>query len=550
MIGSAGNAIGKSQKRVHDIYRFPSPMGGIDIRRSVGSQDMEHCVYTFNLCPFEYGLRVRQGYREWQVEVTAGFNAGIHTLIPYAAASDLGAGDKLFAINNEGIWDVTIVDSAPIQMVVFPDQDIDAGYGTFTHYVNQAEEDVLFYADNINGLYEYISLTNSWINTGILSNLDESSVKFVMSHKNNVWFAVKGSTVGYYLPILASSGEVTPQFFGDKFKHGGELDGLFSWTVDGGSGVDDILVAVGHAGDVVVYTGSGPDESDWGMKGSYYIGVIPNTPRFGTEQGGELYLLSAFGLISLDDLLKGVDTSVFQTATQGSSISFKIAGIIRESMKEKRDLRGWDVQKIPSEGGLLLSVPTILGEAPIQFYFNLGTQGWSMWRDVPMTAFTEFQDTVYFGDLNGRILRMDVPVDNFLLDPIEGENNGVDINFSILTAFTSMGADGIYKGVKLIRPEFLSSREPSHTSQARYDFDLGEGFAFPSLAPNIGQLALWNAGDWDDAVWGTTSTSSYPTVSGAWGTGRYVAIATKGSCRASTRLVGWDIIYTVGGPLL
>jgi hypothetical protein len=551
MIGSAKGSLGRPQKRTHETVRYPAPIGGIDIRQAVGSQDLDHCVYTYNLCPFEYGLRVREGYREWQIGVDAGASAGIHTLIPYDAANELGAGDKLFAINNEGIWDVTVVDQAPIQMVVFPNQDPDAGYGTFTHYVNQAEDDVLFYADNINGLYEYDSLTDSWRNTGIISgDITEADVKFVMSYKKSVWFAVRNSTVGYYLPIFSNSGQVTAQHFGDKFKHGGTLEGLFSWTVDGGDGVDDILVAVGHGGDVVVFTGDGPEADNWGMRGIYYIGVIPNTPRFGTEQGGILYLLSAYGLTSVDDLLRGVDTSVLQADIRGTSIAYKIAGLIRESMKLKRALRGWDVALIPSEGGILVSVPTLEGEAPIQYYYNLGTQGWGIWRDVPMQSFTEFQDTVYFGTADGRVMRMDVPVDNVLLTPVEGEQNGNDINFSILTAYSGLKTDGVYKRVKLIRPDFLSSLPPAHSSQARYDYELGEGLNFQLQPPIQHGLAEWDVGSWDNVVWGSNRGQTFPSIGGGWGYGRYIAVATKGTCRTTTRLVGWDVIFDIGGPLI
>jgi hypothetical protein len=550
MIGSPRGTSAKPQKQSSQVTRFPAPDGGMDIRKALGSSDLNTCVYTYNLCPFEYGLRVREGYREWQVGVNAGVSAGIHTLIPFDSVAEDGVGDKLFAITNEGIWDVTLYDSTPIQMVVFLDQTSDAGYGTYTHYVDQAESDVLFYADNLNGLYSYDAVGEVWTNTGILDNLDETTVKFVMSHKDNVWFAVRGSTVGYYLPILAKKGDVTAQYFGDKFDHGGTLEGLFSWTVDGGAGVDDQLVAVSHAGDVIVYQGSGPDEADWGMKGIYYIGEVPNTPRFGSEHGGELHLLSAYGLVSMNDLLQGVDTSVLRSGIDRSGIASKIAGLIREEMKAKISLRGWDVALAPSEGGILISTPTIGSAAPIQFYYNLATQGWGIWRDVPMQCFTEYQDSVVFGTADGRVMKMDVPYDNSLLDPIDPARNGDDIEFSVLTAYSSLQADGLYKRVKLIRPDFIAPLPPSHSSQARYDYDTDEGNNFQLREPSESAIGIWDAGSWDLAVWGSSTGSTFPTIGGAWGYGRYIAIATKGTSRSRTRLIGWDVIFDVGGPMI
>lgn len=548
MIGRALGSIGTSQKQNSQVARYRAPIGGVDLRKSLGDlEDPIHCIYTYNMMPFELGMRVREGYREWALDVDAGANSGVHTLIPFDSAEENNVGDKLFAVNNEGIWDVTAYDTAPTQLVTFPDQDIDAGYGTFTHYVDQAENDVLFYADNVNGLYSYSG--GAWTNTNLVTGINEADVKFVMSHKNNIWFAVKNSTVGYYLDILSTTGAVTAQYFGDKFKHGGTLEGLFSWTVDGGSGVDDILVAVSHAGDVIMYTGSGPEAEDWGMKGIWYIGEIPNTPRFGTEQGGELLLLSSYGIVSMNDLLKGVDTNALLAAMDGTTISAKIAAAIRSDMKAKRDLRGWGVSMVPTEGGLLLETPTVGSEAPIQYYYNIATQGWGIWRGVPMECFTQFKDSVFFGTADGKVMRMDVSVDNQLINPVSPAVNGDSIDFSVLTSYRALGSAGVYKRVKFIRPDFLSNEAPLHSSQARYDFNLDEGVDFQLQTSSNITAGLWDLGRWDENVWGSDNSRTFPTLTGSWGSGRYIAIATKGTTRYRTRLLGWDVIYDTGGPM-
>lgn len=547
MIGAGRGSVGTAQRQSNQTVRYPAPVNGMDIRKAVSTTDLLSCVYSYNLVPSDYGLRVRQGYREHQTGLSTD---EVHTLIPFETASDSDTGDKLFATTHQGIWDVTTAEATPSLVVTFGNQDLDAGYGTYTKYVNQAEDDVLFYADNINGLYSYDSGTNTWTNTGILTGLTEASVKGVTLFKNNVWFSVTDSTVGYYLPILASTGTVAAQYFGDKFRYGGSLAGLFSWTVDGGNGVDDILVAVSTSGDVLVYTGSGPAESDWGLTGSYYIGQIPNTPNFGGEQGGELYLLSVYGLVGMSDLLQGVDTASLQAGTPESSIAFKIAGLIRDDMKDKIDNRGWGIGLLPSEGALLITVPTEEGEAPIQYYYNTGTRGWGFWRDVPMTCFAEHARTVFFGDADGRILSMDVPVDNVLITPAAGVVNGDDIEFSILSAFHAIGSEGMYKRVKLIRPDFLSSQPPAFINQARFDFNIQEGSSFTLNTPSSYGLGFWGTSEWDNAVWGSSEAVSFPSLGGSWGSGRYIAIATKGACRAETRFLGWDVIFDAGGALL
>ena len=553
MIGGAIGSVGRPQQRTQSVMRYPAPLMGIDTRKSLTTGDLNNCVYTFNLCPFEFGLRCRSGFREWQIAVDAGIGAGVHTLIPFDSIQDSGAGDKLFAVTNEGIWDTTVYAAAPVKVATFTDTSADAGYGTFTHYVNQAEDDVLFYADNLNGLWSYDAGLNAWTQGNVIDAgqpITDADVKFVMSHKNNVWFAAQNSTIGYYLPILANQGVVTEQFFGDKFGHGGTLEGLFSWTVDGGDGVDDILVAVSHAGDVILYTGSGPDEADWGMKGIYYIGQIPNTPRFGSEQGGELYLLSAYGIVSMSDLLSGVDSNTLQADVEGNSIALKISGLLRQEMREKITLRGWDVSVVPAEGGIVVSTPTVGAEAPIQFYYNLATRGWGLWRNVPMTCFTEWEGAVMFGTADNRVQRMDDVLDNVVITPEAGTENGEPIGFSIMTSYSPLSGDGTYKRVKLIRPDFISTTKPTFSSQARYDFDTSEAFDFATSDPNALAVGVWDLGAWDNVIWASKNGTTFPTIAGAWGTGRYIAVATAGTCRADTRLIGWDVIFDAGGTMI
>lgn len=550
MIGSPLGNAQRPQRMTHQVARYPAPQAGMDIRQAIGSEDLSTCVYTYNILPFEYGLRVREGYREWQIDVDDGANAGVHTMIPFDIAEDSGAGDRLFAVNNEGIWDVTVEEAAPILMYTFLNQDPEAGYGTYAHYVNDAGRDVLFYADNLNGLIEYDSTLDTWaVPLGIKGPVI-ADIKFIVAHKQRFWMVEENSTKAWYLDVGSVSGNATEFFFGAKFRHGGTLEGLFSWSVDGGAGVDDLFVAVSHAGDVVVYQGSDPALDDWEQRGQYFIGQLPNTPRFGTESGGELFLLSVYGLISMNDLLNGVDTGVLRADLEGTTLSYKIAGLIREQMKNKIDLRGWAVSVIPSEGGILLSVPTTNSAAPIQFYYNIGVQAWGIWRDVPITGFDEFKGHIVFGTEDGRICRMDVPVDNKLITPVDPNFNGDDIEFSILTSFTSFEQPAVYKRPHLIRPDFLAQTPPLHSSVVRYDFDISESSGFQFSVPDIFSVGVWDADNWDSSVWGSSSGTTFPSIGGAWGYGRYMAIATKGKSRTTTRLIGWDLIYDTGGPML
>lgn len=614
----------KPQQKALQTARIPAPLAGIDTRIGLSEGDPSICPYTYNIVPFEYGMRVRKGYREWQIGLDEGSGAGsgVHTIIPFDGIEELGAQDKLFAVTNEGIWDVTIQGDVPVEVLQFITQSDNAGYGVYTHYTTDAGANILFYADSINGLFQYDPIGDTWAQaTGITGPVIES-IRWVMIHKQRIWLIEENATKAWYLPVGSIAGAAVEFFFGSKFRHGGNLEGLFNWTVDGGTGVDDYLVAVSRSGDVLPYSGTDPSDASWNLRGTYYIGEVPRGPFFGTEHGGNLYLLSSYGITSMGDLLQGVYPP--QTAGIGTqSMSGKITSVLRDRMEQSITQFGWEVRLMPSEGALLINTPR-LGSGPhIQFFYNLSTQGWGLWRGVPMATFDTWRDRVVFGDADDRILYMDVAVDNLIIihqfavvvgvgdGTVEGDVNATDftgqtpitgtaavvddhvvtrfthdnqfyqwagltgvtvglggnhvsgasdynlispapngdtIPFSILTSYQNLGQDGVYKSIKLVRPDFVAKAEPTFTITMRYDYDLSEALPPPSTAPVSG--AQWDVGIWDQAVWGAGENANFSDVKGAWGYGRYVAVAMRGEAKNETRLIGWDVMYTVGGPLL
>ena len=552
MIGSTRGRVGRPQKLTSEVVRIPCPYDGIDDRISLVTGDETHCIYTFNLVPNEQGMKLRKGYREWQlgVEQSEGVSTGVHTLIPFDAVEQDGLSDKLFAVNNEGIWEVTIYDDTPVLKLEFGDKSGDAGWGNYVHYTNLGGDDVMFYADSVNGLFSYDPDTNTWSQAAGITGLDITKVNFITVHKSRIWLVEQNSNKAYYLPPDALAGAVTAFNFGSKFLNGGNVAGLFSWTIDGGAGVDDFLVAVSRAGDVLVYQGNDPASVDsWSLQGSYFIGKVPRGASFGSIQGADLYLLSIYGLNSMGELLRGVDSAQMFNSRDTTSPSAKISSIIQQRLSQTIDEYGWSVKVIPTEGGLLVDSPTISPQVDIQYFYKTTTASWGLWRGVPMLCFDTYGDSVYIGTADSRVMVMDVNVDNALIDPPEGEFNGMAIPFSTLTSYRGLGRPALYKRGKFIRPDFVGSTYPDISVAARYDYDLREALLIPDPVPSANQQSKWDVGIWDQAVWGGSGLG-WSEVEGAWGLGRYVAIAMVGEAREELLFVGWDFTFDSGGPMV
>lgn len=534
------------------MHRYPAPLKGVDFRQALVTSDPMICTYTYNLIPYESGMTVRVGYREWQIGLDLGDSVGVHTMIPFDGLDQEGGEDRLFAVTNEGIWDVTIATASPVLKFEFSDKQIDAGYGVYTHHIDDGENDLLLYADSRNGLFVYEASTDTWDQASGINGPVITNVRFIVSHKQRLWMVEENSSKAWYLPVGSHSGNATEFFFGSKFKHGGNVAGIFNWTIDGGDGVDDYLVAVSRAGDVLPYRGADPAISDgadaWTIVGTYFIGAVPVGPFFGSEHGGELMLLSTNGLTSMNDLLQGVNRDVKNARGYTDTIAGPVTASLRLRLNQSLHLYGWEVKVLPSQGGLAVNTPRINTGPYLQYFYTFATQAWALLRDIPALSFDTWQGSAVFGDDQSRVLYMDTGADNVLITPPAEGQNGDPVKFSVLSSFQDLESPSQYKKVKLIRPDFVAIAEPAYTVSAVYDYDNDEIINL-SVPPSVAGT-VWDVATWDQAFWGGGEVNSYNSVGGAWGYGRYIAIAMVGHSREKTNFVGWDVMFTVGGPML
>lgn len=536
--------------QVSQSTQVDAPIKGIDSRTILSRGDPLHCVFCYNILPATFGMRVRQGYREHAIGLDNGNGIQVGTIITFGGHDNNQSDDRLFAVTNEGIWDVTLLGGTPTLVLDFTiagnggDISQDAGWGVYTDYTTEAGDQFIFYADSRNGLFQYDVTADTWSRKADVTGPVAEDIYFVTVHKQQLWFVEENSNNAWYLPAAAISGAATQFFFGSKFKHGGNLAGLFSWSIDGGDGLDDYLVAVGREGDVIPYRGTNPDSADtWAANGVYYIGAVAKGTQFANEEGGDLRMLSSFGLVSMSDLLEGPNGKPIQVLTE----TLKISAFIRFYWQRYLFDNGWDTRYIPSLGAFMVKTPRNVNGEYQQFIEDMTTGGWGIWRDIKMTAAGDWNGNVYFGTEDLRVCVMDVSRDNVLLDSEAPDARGTEIDWSVLTTFQSWGAPTVYKRVKYVRAQFISGEPANQVSRARYDFDLLE--AINNEVPEALEGDLWDGANWDAAIWAQTDLQGKSDLEGGWGMGRYVAIAARGTSDTNTFLIGWDVVWDSGNPV-
>jgi len=497
------------------------------------------CIVAQNLIPSEYGLRLRKGYRNWATGMTGG---AVNTVIAFTGQKDAATGKKLWAVTPGGIFDCTTDGvTSPTKVVTFVGVGTGAGFGVYTEITNDAGGRYLFYADEVNGLHMYTEASATWSIPSI-TVATPANVAYCMVWKGRLWMILKDSGDAYYLDVGAISGAATLFNFGAKLSHGGSLKAMFNWTIDGGAGVDDYLIAVGGGGDVLIYQGTDPTQADsFGLVGSWFIGSCPASRRIGLAYGGEMYLLSTYGVISVRQLMEGI-----QVADPANGPSAKINRFLREAVQEGITSHVWSMAIYPGDGFMQIIAPFDSTNRfnAVQYQQNLMTQAWGTWNGVPIYSAATWMGKYIMGTPSGTLILYDGGTDAVSSTSLQGSN----IDYTVLTSYQAPGNDGTtFKRVGLIRPIQIANQLVSLNVEPAYDYDLTLEIDPASSAPP-GTGSLWGVAIWGVSRWGELpSPKSF--VRGGQGMGRTVAILMKGNSATRLTFIGWDVSYTTGGFL-
>lgn len=519
--------------------KVPAPIAGINAVSNIAEMGPTDAVSLFNLIPARYGCKVRTGWAEHCTNVGTG---GVKTVIPFTGS--IAVEDRLFAAAGNGIYEVSASSAAPTLLEVFPVADATSGYGGWTNFTTIAGRFCL-YCDETNGYYIWNESTDDWTKTaagaaaGQIDGVDPAEFVGVTIYKSRAWFVRKNSAIAYYLPVGLITGRVTEFNFGNKFKQGGNLAALFTWTVDGGAGINSFLVAISTSGDVIVYQGDDPDvPGNFIERGNWFIGQPPAGRRLAGSFGGELYLLSTYGLLPMSKLISGA-----LVQQDDIYLTRKISPIVNDKMALTQDDLGWEVRLVPSENLLLLAAPKEVGLDSVQYVQSINSQGWAIYRDIPYFTGDTWHSQYYIGTDDNRVLLHTGSVDNVLLaDP----NAAINIEWSGIMGFRDYGPPGTFNRAHFIRPVFMAEQAPSFTVEARYDYNISEATAPADAVAPSG--ALWDVAIWDVSLWGGDFQID-DDVRGAAGMGRSIAIALNGRSASKTTLLRFDIM-TDGGGLL
>jgi len=311
-----------TRRRVSKTVRILPPTKGWFSMENIaaGSPGTAHILENF--FPKSDTVELRKG---WAQHSDTTETVPVNTLMAYHGKTS----SKLFGVSNDTIYDVTSSSASASSITTLANSKLQ--YVNFTtsggHYlycVNGADT-----AKHYNG--------TTWA-TPTITGTTSDNFSNICVFKSRLYFVVKNTLQFAYLPVNSIAGAASTFELGDVFNKGGTLVAIGTWTHDGGTGTDDHIAFVTTQGQVAVYAGSDPNDSNaWSLVGVYDT-ARPVGNRCMVRVGGDLYLLTEMGVLPMSQAL-GIDAAALDSV----AITRNISQDINEAARSYKSLFGWQI---------------------------------------------------------------------------------------------------------------------------------------------------------------------------------------------------------------
>jgi hypothetical protein len=364
---------------------------------------------------------------------------------------------------------------------------------------------------------------------GTMPWFNVNDIHIVLTHQNRVFFADQHNLTVYYLPIQQKSGEVKQIPVNQLFKRGGTIRAVYTWTIDGGNGMDDKLCIFSSNNEVAIYSGTDPD-TDFQLVGVFRFDS-PMSKHCVANWGGELHVLVSSGLIPMSTMIRAESEQLGQSEKNVVSAFTGIASRYR--------LRpGWSVQLDYSTGRMICNLPLGAPNRFQQMVRKMSTAKWTQWDNLPSRCWQWLDNRLYIGTDDGKVLEV---------SPSYLNDNGAPIRVDVQPAWSKFKTPA-YKDFKMIRPYILTDGVPYPFVDIKVDYEVTPPANQPDVSFSI------SGADWDTGTWDVDNWASGISLINAWngtaaggnvGAPRLVAFINNCSFSVS----GFDVLYEVGSVM-
>ena len=504
-----------AQRQHNKVVTLPAPVRGLNTTGAVAQMPPTDAVQMDNFISTDLGVQLRSGWREFATHL----GKEVRTVMSYEG-SPAGATtapveqSQLFAVTDDGIYDVEgggsmngvspmiALSRAPFAGLMSTVQFTTAA-GQFLIACSEVDGAFIF-----NGLV-WTKMTKSGGSggsggVGIIDNKDPALFVQVCAYKKRLMFVERNSTRAWIMADVGTVGGAVVLFdFGPLFRFGGMLLAMINWTGDAGDGIDDRLVVLSSSGDLVIYEGIDPTSiNGFQNVGTWYIGAPPIGRRCFTTAGGNVFILTVFGVIPVANVIQGGLDTMDSAGSEYVQQLRKIQQLLNDDFDNMTHLLGWEIMHVPHKAWIHIARPVMIQGEYVQYVFQEHNLAWSRCLDIPAITFGRRLDELYAGTEDGRVLRVH-----------DGSTDGMDLNGEggqevrgICTpAFGYFGDPALLKQALMLRVNFVANIDPGYVITMNTDFTLEIPSAAPAPGSSVG--SLWGQSFWDKATWAGSAGS-------------------------------------------
>jgi len=544
-----------AQQTVQRVVMRPPPVRGLNTVDPLALMQPTDAIEMDNLISSDSGLALRGGWYDYGINVGGGTTHAVRSIFSFddATASSLAtplSQSELFAATDTGIFLAEGGgDMGAVAAEIALSGNQYAGYFSCTQFA-AAGANFLIAVSETDGGFLYDGVTwKKMVGTGtagpgVITGIDPSNFAQVVSFKRRLGFVEKNSGKSWWLPPLSVGGAASLFDFGPMFMHGGALLAMINWTQDAGEGTDDYLVALSTSGDVAIFKGNDPTSAtDWTCAGTWYIGTPPVGRRCFTTSGGNIYIVTEFGIIPIAQVVQGGLDNVLMAGTDQTKQLRKLQEQLSRDFKFTSTAAGWELLSIPNQALLHLARPAQSVTEHIQYVFHMHTLAWSRMLDIPAETFYYRLGEIYGGTSDGRILRLyDGSTDRMQIDGTGAQ----EVRARLTPAFDYFDSPPANKRALMLRCNFQAAQRPAYSVQMNADLFIGSNPSWPVSLTAGG--SLWDASYWDTAVWGG-GIGSWADWRSVRALGRSLAPTIFIASEQPVILASLSYMFQPGGPL-
>jgi hypothetical protein len=455
---------------------FPAPKRGWIKNETLIQAMPDGAEALDNFFPTAQGARLRKGNS---------LHATIGDAVKQLMTWKSGGTEILLAASATAIYDIT----TPADPAVSPTASVTGltnGDWSYTQFANSGGD----YLMAVNGADACQTFDGTTWTTQTFTGISSALLSQVFTFKSRLFFIEKDTLSFWYFAVNAIAGTITEFPLKGVFHLGGSLLFGATWSLDSGSGLDDVAIFVTTEGEIAVYVGDDPSSaSTWALKGVYRIGR-PLSKNGTFKAGGDLAILTEDGIIPVSEALQKD-----RAALQSVAITYPIEDAWQAAIANRSSVYPFSVTLWHTQTMLMIGTPSIDGSNKVAFVANSRTGAWCRFTGWDVQCSVVSDDNLYFGSESAEIFQAEV--------------TGADNEVEYSGIWVPKMAEGNISQKMAVHARFRGRASETYSLglSAFSDYELGTIDTVAAATEE--SSSVWGTAIWGTAIWGAGEDKTY-----------------------------------------